>query len=72
MNDTVQLPDLAPYGELIFFGSLVLFVLWFPFVASVVAPYGRRAEFFLLTLLVLWGPLGVACAAVANPRAETG
>jgi len=70
MNDTVKLPDLAPYTGMIVFAAAVLFVLWFPIVAAVVAPYGRRVEFFLLTLLVLWGPLGVACAAIANPRPE--
>jgi hypothetical protein len=47
---------------------LILWVVWFPFIASLVAPDGRRGEFFLLTLFVVVGPLGVACAAIANPR----
>ncbi len=70
MSDQIQLPDLTPYMSALFITVMVLWVVWFPFIAAIVAPEGRRIEFLLLTLFVLVGPLGVACASVANPRPD--
>ncbi|KUI41813.1 hypothetical protein AU198_11655 [Mycobacterium sp. GA-1199] len=70
MDDQIEFPDLTPYFTALFVVGLILWIVWFPFIAALVAPDGRRFEFFLLTMFVLIGPLGVACAAVANPRPE--